>query len=176
VICVESESESAAQAVLNDAVRKMERGNNSYRVLLGDADGEDAELFNLALSDCQAFALAHRASSVAELVNYLAGTGKFVRGSDFCAPDVVLLDLNFSGPSSGFEVLKWIQSQATRLFRVVVLSAGGGEKERERAYALGADGFVTKPRSVGEMIGVLTRIEGWLRNSAIEEADEFCAA
>jgi len=162
--------------VLNDRVREMETSDTGYRVLLGDAEGQDADLFDRALSVCPAFALAHRASTVAELINYLAGTGNFVRRTDFCGPDVVLLDLDFSGPRSGFEVLKWIQSQATRLFRVVVFASSGGEKQCQRAYTLGADGFVTKPRSVPEMITVLTRIEGWLRSSAMEEADEFCAA
>src|SRR5688500_16218756 len=70
----------------------METSN--YQVLLGDADGENTEFFNRALACCPAFELCHRASSITELISYLAGTGNFVRRTDFCGPDVVLLDLD----------------------------------------------------------------------------------
>src|SRR5688572_17267754 len=154
----------------------MEIDDNSYHVLLGDAKGENAGLFEQALLCCPAFVLAHRASSIAELISQLAGDGNLVGKPDFCGPDLVLLDLDLSGSGRGFEALEWIQSQPTRLFRVVVFSSAANERDCARAYALGADGFVTKPRSVAEMITVLTRIEGWLKNSGIERADDFCAA
>ena len=156
--------------------RTMEMDDKSYHVLVGDAEGENAELFERALLCCPAFALAHRASSIAELISQLAGDGNLVGKPDFCGPDLVLLDLDLSGVGSGFKALEWIQSQSTRLFRVVVFSREANEQDCARAYALGADGFVTKPRSVAEMITVLTRIEGWLKNSAIERPEDFCAA
>jgi len=154
----------------------MEMDDNSCHVLMGDAEAENAELFERALLCCPAFTFVQRASSVAALISHLAGDGKFVCKPDFCGPDLVLLDLDLSGAGSAFEALEWIQSQPTRLFRVVVFSGNANEQDCARAYALGADGFVTKPRSVPEMIAVLTRIEGWLKNSAIERSDDFCAA
>ena len=168
--------ELAARTVLKPAATTMEMDDYNYRVLLGDAEGQNAELFEGALLCCPAFTLAHRASSIAELIGYLAGEGKFVCKRDFCGPDLVLLDLDLSGAGRGFEALEWIQSQPTRLFRVVVFSRKANERDCARAYALGADGFVAKPRSVPEMIAVLTRIEGWLKNSMIEGTDDFCAA
>jgi CheY-like chemotaxis protein len=154
----------------------MEMDDNSFRVLLGDSEPQNAELLEKALLCCPAFTLDHNVSSASELISYLTLKGNFVRKMDFCGPDLVLLDLNLSGLGSGFEVLKWMQSQSTRLFRVVVLSVTAEEEDCARAYALGADGFVTKPRSVAELVTVLTRIEGWLNNSALERADDFCAA
>ena len=154
----------------------MEMDDNNYQVLMSDAEGESAELFERALLCCPAFTLARRVSSMTELISCLAGDGKLVCKSDFCGPDLVLLDLDLSGTGSGFEALEWIQSQPTRLFRVVVFSSKAKEQDCARAYALGADGFVTKPRSVAEMITVLTRIEGWLRNSTIGSTDDFCVA
>jgi len=154
----------------------MEIDDNNYRVLMGDAESGNAELFERALLCCPAFTLAQRVSSIAELISHLSGDGKFVCKSDFCGPELVLLDLDLSGAGGGFEALEWIQSQPTRLFRVVVFSSKANERDCARAYALGADGFVTKPGSVAEMITVLTRIEGWLKNSAIKSPDDFCAA
>jgi DNA-binding NarL/FixJ family response regulator len=85
--------------------------------------------------------------------------------------------LNLSGRSSGLEVLKWIQAQASRNYRVVVFAGSADESQCEQAYALGADGFVAKPASAGAMVEVLKRIEGWLRNSLrAEDPLEFCVA
>jgi DNA-binding NarL/FixJ family response regulator len=150
---------------------------NVYHILFGDPLPENGTLLEAALCDCPSFALAHRVAAISELVSYLAAAGNFVDKTRYPHPDLVLLDLNLSGRSSGLEVLKWIQSQPCRDYRVVVLGAGAGESECEQAYALGADGFVGKPASAGAMVEVLRRIEGWLRNSPREEDTlEFCVA
>jgi len=150
---------------------------NVYHILFGDALPENAKLLEAALCDCPCFALAYRVAAISELVSYLAGAGNFVDKSRYPRPDLVLLDLNLSGRSSGLEVLKWIQVQASRKYRVVVFAAAAEESECEQAYGLGADGFVPKPTSVGAMTEVLKRIEGWLRNSLREEDPlEFCVA
>lgn len=154
----------------------MEPHRNNYRVLLGDSAQHNVELFTRALASCPAFELCCRASTVSALISYLTEEGNLVRSEIFCGPDVVLLDLDFSGPGSGFEVLKWIRSQTTRLFRVVVLSNRGSEEECARAYALGADGFVSRPRSFDDIVNVLTRIEIWLKSSVLDHADDFCVA
>ena len=106
----------------------MEMDDNSYRVLVGDTEGENAELFERALLCCPAFALAHRASSISELISHLAGEGNFVCKPDFCGPDLVLLDLDLSGAGSGFEALQWIQSQTD-----AIVSRSGVLKRGERA-------------------------------------------
>jgi DNA-binding NarL/FixJ family response regulator len=88
-----------------------------------------------------------------------------------------LLDLNLSGRRSAFEVLKWVQAQRVRNYRVVLFSVAAEDWECEEAYGLGADGFVSRPDSVADMVKVLTRIEGWLKSSVIEEDRlEFCVA
>lgn len=151
--------------------------HTTYQVLLGSPLPENAMLWEQALSCCPSFGLAHRVADIAGVVSYLAGAGNFVAKTRYPSPDLVLLDLNLSGRDSGFDVLKWIQAQPARAYRVVVLSAAADDAQCEQAYALGADGFVSRPRTVDEMIGVLMRIEGWLRNSVVEENPaEFCVA
>ncbi len=45
----------------------------------------------------------------------------------------------------GFEVLQQIRSEeATKYLPVVVLTASNQERDRQRAYALGANGYVVK--------------------------------
>jgi DNA-binding NarL/FixJ family response regulator len=150
---------------------------NVYHILFGDPLPENAKLLEAALGDCPCFALAHRVAAISELVSYLAGAGNFVDKLRYPHPDLVLMDLNLSGRSSGLEVLKWIQAQASRTYRVVVFGGAADEFQCEQAYALGADGFVPKPASTGAMVDVLKRIEGWLRSSLREEDTlEFCVA
>ena len=61
-------------------------------------------------------------------------------------PDLVFLDMNIPG-SSGTELLSLIKgSPATSGVRVIVVTADG-EEGRERAMALGADAYFTKPFS-----------------------------
>lgn len=151
--------------------------HDAYQILIGDSSPETQTLLEQALSCCPSFALAHSVSDIAELVSYLAGAGKFVDINRFTPAEIVLLDLNLSGRASGLEVLKWVQQQPTRRYRVIVLSPASEDAHCEHAYTLGADGFVAKPRTVAEMRDILGRIEGWLRSAAIrDESRDFCVA
>ena len=165
----------AARAVLEGPSEKFRMPESVFKIVLADSFIENRRILEQALCCCPSFALVQRMQNISELVSYLAGTGKFVDKDEFPQPDLVLLDLNLSGRRSAFEVLKWVQAQTTRLYRIVIFSPGANDLECEEAYALGADGFVTKPGSVSEMVVALTRIEGWLKSS-IEDADEFCVA
>jgi CheY-like chemotaxis protein len=147
-----------------------------FKIVLADSFVENRRILEQALCCCPSFELVQRIPSIAELVSYLAGGGNFVDKDQFPQPDLVLLDLNLSGRRSAFEVLKWVQAQPTRLYRIVIFSAQANDLECEEAYSLGADGFVSKPGSVAEMVVALTRIEGWLKSSILEDAEEFCVA
>jgi CheY-like chemotaxis protein len=156
---------------------KIAMYQSEYQILFGDSSPETNIFLEGALAHCPAFGLAQHVTDISELVSYLAGAGKFVDKARFPPADLVLVDLNLSGRASGLEVLKWIQRQPTRDYRVVVFSAAADDPYCEQAYALGADGFVTKPRIVAEMVHTLGRIEGWLRNSIVEDEPlDFCVA
>ena len=76
------------------------------------------------------------------------------------APDLVLTDLAMPG-SDGFALISAIRGVSRT--PIVVLSVRGGEPDKIRALDLGADDFVTKPFSVGEL---LARVRAQLRRSA----------
>ena len=60
-------------------------------------------------------------------------------------PDLVLLDIMMLG-MDGLETLTILKSyQATKDIPVIMLTAKGMIGDIERAYALGADGYITKP-------------------------------
>jgi CheY-like chemotaxis protein len=74
------------------------------------------------------------------------------------APDVIVLDLDLTGPS-GVEVLTSLKTDpATSWIHVIAVTAGGGEG-REHASALGADAYYERPIDPG---AVVSSIEGFL--------------
>lgn len=74
-------------------------------------------------------------------------------------PDLVLTDLAMPN-SDGFALISAIRGVART--PILVLSVRGGEPDKVRALDLGADDFVTKPFSVGEL---LARVRAQLRRS-----------
>jgi two-component system, OmpR family, KDP operon response regulator KdpE len=64
------------------------------------------------------------------------------------SPDVVVLDLGL-GDVDGIDVCRQIRSWST--VPVIVLSAAGTEERKVAALDLGADDYVTKPFSMGEL-------------------------
>ncbi|MBN1335355.1 MAG: response regulator transcription factor [Deltaproteobacteria bacterium] len=79
-------------------------------------------------------------------------------------PDLVLLDLMLPGVD-GLEILRRIRSEDPVL-PVVVLTALGSEHDKVRGLDLGANDYVTKPFSVGEL---QARIRAVLRASRAHE-------
>ncbi len=73
-------------------------------------------------------------------------------------PHAIVLDLRMPG-MSGFEVLAALAADpALRVIPVVVLSANVAERSQDRAYALGARYFLSKPFASSELIGRLAEI------------------
>ncbi len=79
-------------------------------------------------------------------------------------PDVVLLDLMLPGVD-GLEILRRIREEDPTL-PVLVLTALGTERDKVRGLDLGANDYVTKPFSVGEL---QARIRAVLRASRAHE-------
>ena len=71
-------------------------------------------------------------------------------------PDVLIIDMMM--PSmTGFDVLTRLRDMRERP-RVIVLTARGREQDVTRAFALGADDYVTKPFSLKELLARVERL------------------
>ncbi len=67
-------------------------------------------------------------------------------------PDVILLDIMMSG-MNGFEVCNQLQkNQITSSIPVIFVSALGNEKDRAKAFAVGATAYIVKPFSKGDLL------------------------
>jgi DNA-binding response OmpR family regulator len=66
-------------------------------------------------------------------------------------PDLVVLDVMLPG-RSGYEICQMIRRDAALAgIKVLMITAGGGEMERRKGMAVGADAFMTKPFSTAEL-------------------------
>lgn len=98
---------------------------------------------------------------------FLAANGP--EGLDAAAlhlPDLVILDLAMPG-MDGFEVCRQLR-EWTRV-PVLVLSVREGEEDKIQALDLGADDYLTKPFSLGEL---LARLRALLRRAGATEEPE----
>jgi len=66
-------------------------------------------------------------------------------------PDLVVLDVMLPG-KSGYEVCQLIRrDEGLKGVKVLMITAGGGEMERRKGMAVGADAFMTKPFSTADL-------------------------
>ncbi len=77
-----------------------------------------------------------------EIVAEAANGEEAVRLAGDLRPDAILMDLEMPG-MDGYEATRRIK-QGPSAPRVIILSVHAGSGERERARAVGADGFITK--------------------------------
>ncbi|WP_373270880.1 MULTISPECIES: response regulator transcription factor [Bacillus] len=77
-------------------------------------------------------------------------------------PCILILDLMLPG-ISGEEICRWIRSDLKSVMPIIMLTAKASEKSRIEGFKLGADDYVVKPFSPGELMG---RIEAVLRRTA----------
>ena len=93
----------------------------------------------------------------------VAATGKDALGQaeDSC-PDVVVLDLMLPD-IDGLEVMRRLRKENHKRAAIILLTARGEESDRITGLRLGADDYVVKPFSPGELVArvdaVLRRIE-----------------
>ncbi|MCA9736701.1 MAG: response regulator [Gemmatimonadota bacterium] len=72
--------------------------------------------------------------------------------------DLILLDIMMPG-ATGLEVLERLRGMPTRAsVPVMILTAKGQDADRERAFALGASDFVTKPFSPKKLLARIDQL------------------
>jgi two-component system, OmpR family, alkaline phosphatase synthesis response regulator PhoP len=86
-------------------------------------------------------------------------------------PDLLLLDVMIPG-RDGYSVCQEIRANpAWQGIRIIMLTAKGGEVQREKGLSLGADDYVTKPFSTRELVERIGRMLGPARTDHGSSAD-----
>src|SRR5215469_2259869 len=73
-------------------------------------------------------------------------------------PDLIVLDISFPPdiggvPWDGFRIMEWLHRvDESRKLPIIVITGGAGNKDKERALAAGAVGFLYKPLDHDELL------------------------
>jgi CheY-like chemotaxis protein len=125
-------------------------GRDQPVVLIAEDSENDLLMLRRAFRQVGITAPVQYVSDGEQAIAYLNGEGKFMRRDEFPVPDLLLLDLKMPR-KNGFEVLEWLRKQTSlRRLRVVVLTTSEDLRDVNRAYALGAASFLTKPVNFAE--------------------------
>ena len=116
---------------------------------------DDPEVRTFVAATLDAHGYAHQSASTGREAIALAAT---------CAPDIILLDLGLPD-IDGIEVVRAIR--AWSVVPIIVVSARSEDADKIGALDAGADDYVCKPFSVGEL---LARIRATERHLAIAKA------
>ena len=90
-------------------------------------------------------------------------------------PDVVLMDIRMPGPIDGLVAIRQLRNGPdTAELPIIVISAWGSAKHKERALMAGADAHFTKTVTMDELIASINRHlgHGWPRRDATQEVTQ----
>lgn len=134
--------------------------NKPFDLLLVEDNPGDVRLTQEALRETTIPVHLNVATDGVEAVDFLRRRGKF---KDAPRPELILLDLNLPR-KSGREVLSEIKADpALKSIPVVVMTTSTAEQDINKAYALNANCYITKPLDLDQFLGVIRSIEEfWL--------------
>jgi CheY-like chemotaxis protein len=93
-----------------------------------------------------------------EAVDYVSRTGPYHDANTYPVPSIVLLDVRMPR-LDGFEVLAQMKNDPDLMkIPVIMLTSTDNQKEINRAYELGANGYVVKPVGVEAFIDRVVKL------------------
>jgi CheY-like chemotaxis protein len=132
---------------------------NSVPILVADDDAQDTMLVQLAVKRAS---LSLHLSSVAdgeEAIDYLMGRAQFSDRKAHPFPKMLLLDLKMPR-LNGFDVLNFVRQQpGLKQLPIVIFSSSDDPKDIQRAYDGGANSYLCKPHSNGDLAALLKSLE-----------------
>ena len=121
-------------------------------LLVAEDDENDVFFLQRAFQQAKIGNPLHVVRDGQEAIDYLSGDGKFSDRTQYPLPHLFILDLKMPR-KTGLDVLGWLHEQSElRCLPVLVLSSSAQRTDIERAYELGANGFVVKPASLEKRV------------------------
>ncbi len=131
----------------------MERYQNKRRIVVfADDDEDDRLLVKEAFESTEIPSDLYFAVCGQDLIEYLRHQGKYSDGSiPSPRPDLILLDLNMPN-KNGHEALQEIKDDPELSdIPVIILTTSNQREDITRCYDLGANSFICKPNTYGEL-------------------------
>jgi len=136
----------------------QDRPTTPATVLHIDDDPNDTELLRAAVAQAELKLQLQNVEDGDRAMDYLRGRGVYSDRARFPAPDLILLDLQMPR-ATGLEVLQWIRRHSELgAVPVVVLSGSEFGRDRDEAYAAGANSYILKPLSLAGLVQVVQQI------------------
>jgi len=106
----------------------------------------------------------------AEAKKYISGEGAYADRKEHPFPSLILLDLSMP-VLDGFEFLEWLRAEnALRHAPAIVLSGSTFSPDIKRAYAAGANSFLSKPSGLVELSAAMYNLlQYWLVNCRLPD-------
>jgi CheY-like chemotaxis protein len=116
------------------------------RILVAEDELSDVMLPRMAFAKALVKVPIYFARDGQEVMDYLEGKPPFDNPVEHPLPNLLLLDLKLPRVS-GFEVLEWLRGHRT-LSRLLVVVFGESRQPADvaRAYSLGANSYIVKPK------------------------------
>lgn len=108
-----------------------------------------AAIFRAAFEEAGIEVTISRVADGEQALRYLRGAGLYVTVK---RPDIIFLDLNLPRVDGWQVLLERKEEESLRSIPVVVLSTLYGRANRDRAYALGAKYYITKPATFHALV------------------------
>jgi len=145
--------------------------NKIQTLLIAEDDDNDFLLFSRALEKDQFEADIQRACDGVEVIEYLSGENHYSDRRAHPLPELLLLDLKMPR-KGGFDVLTWLREHPElRSLPAVVFSSSEEPADIERAYALGAKFYLTKPTSFSSYPDVVRTLKELWSNGFEQSVD-----
>ena len=143
---------------------------NGNGFLLAEHSGNQSMLIQSAFS---AAGMADTLQVVADgetAMDYLRGSGSFGDRATHPMPKVVLLDSALPR-RDGFEVLSWMRMQSHfKSLIIVIFTALNREADADRARAMGADFYLTKPNTFDELVKMTRCLTEWVLGKGLAKS------
>lgn len=139
-------------------------------ILIVDDSSDDFVLLKRAFTKTGVENPIYWVRSGSEAIKYLNGNDAYHDRNLYPVPSVILLDLNMPD-GDGFDVLTWIRNKyPSGGLLVVVLTRVEEIRKINRAYALGANSFLTKPGNPEDLQELINIFSGyWLLNNRLPQ-------
>ena len=124
--------------------------NPTATVLIAEDDEDDLVLTKRALHKAGVRRVFH-VKDGQDAMAWLSGEGEYAERAGHPLPEVLLLDLKMP-LFTGHQVLEWIRARPQfNGLKVYVLTSSNEPRDRSRAEAAGADGYLVKPLTAGHL-------------------------
>ena len=123
-----------------------------------DDNSDDLFLFRRACSQAGVSFHLESNDDGKEAQDYLQSLGQYSDSSKFPPPDFVLLDLKMP-PPDGFAMLAWIRERTEfNHLMVCIFTSSFQYEDIQKAYAGGANSFLTKPPAYNNLVAIATAL------------------